>query len=187
MTDAPSPRFTFDVGVDLPSDRQRVHSFPPDQTRGETFLVRFETGEDFWIGEFWAPSLRGGLSEVHRWLGESHAAVFVHGRDYLVDVRRPDQWRILERPTPMRQFLLLPAHRLVLLAGGCDMACYGEAGLLWSSRRLVIDDLKIRDVLDRRIRCTGYVPWSDEEEIEVDLDTGEPLDERVKEFAMRAS
>jgi hypothetical protein len=101
----------------------------------------------------------------------------------LVNVTDPDEWEILDYPIPVRQLQVLPDQQRALLVGEDSLACYSEKGILWRSRSLVIDDLRIKRVRVDSIVCQGYVPWDEQYEFELDLHTGEPLDAKVADFS----
>ncbi len=176
--------FSYQEGVDLPSNQERLWSFPAEARLGETLLVRFDVGNDWWIGRFSANSL-GELTGVHRWPAEDIAAVFIRGAGYLVNVRNPEGWQSIDASFPVRNYYAVENKRVALLIGHVEMSSYSSTGRLWRSPRLALDDLSVLNVDGESIYCRGYLPDDDAYEFLVNLRTGEPLDPLVKEFGTR--
>jgi hypothetical protein len=63
-------------------------------------------------------------------------------------------------------------HDIVLLIGWTYITAIGRDGIVWSTERLALDDLKVVATLDDRIVCTGSIGELLPVEITVDPVTG---------------
>lgn len=114
-----------------------------------------ESGEQ-WTGVFSSDNLPGRLHVVASWPNEHQVFVAAGGAPYLVDVRDPDAWSRIDRPTARR---LEPVGGLALLLDEDVLAAYDAEGLAWESEALgnaewlgVLDDevhLREGDLLHR--------------------------------------
>ena len=114
-----------------------------------------ETGEA-WTGVFSSDTLPGRLNVTASWPDPHAVFVAAGGAPYVVDVRDPDRWWRIERPTVRR---LEPVGTLALLLDDDVLAAYDAQGLAWESDALlgaqwlgVLDDevhLRAGDVLHR--------------------------------------
>lgn len=66
-------------------------------------------------------------------------------------------------------------HDLLLLVGFTDLTAVGRGGVVWTTERLALDDLKVVAIRDDVIICTGTSLESLAAEIVIDAVTGAKL------------
>lgn len=115
-----------------------------------------ESTTQAWTGVFSSDNHPGRLNVVASWPDPHILFVAAGGSPYLVDVRDPDAWSRIDRPTVRR---LEPLPGLALLLDDDVLAGYDADGLAWESEALpaaqwlgVLDDevhLRSGDLLHR--------------------------------------
>ena len=121
-----------------------------------TWLRITPAGGDAWTGVFSSDNQPGRLNVVASWPDPQVLFVAAGGSPYLVDVRDPDAWSRIDRPTVRR---LEPMGALALLLDDDVLAGYDADGLAWESEALpaahwlgILDDevhLRSGDLLHR--------------------------------------
>ena len=74
---------------------------------------------------------------------------------------------------PVTATFVAAGRGVVLFADYTNLSAYGTDGLIWGSRRLALDDLRVEDVEGDALRVAGFFGES-LERFTVDLSTGEP-------------
>ena len=121
-----------------------------------TWLRIDPAGGEQWTGVFSSDNHPGRLNVVASWPDPHQLFVAAGGSPYLVDVRDPDAWSRIERPTVRH---LEPVGPLALLLDDDVLAGYDADGLAWESEAVpgaqwlgVLDDevhLRAGDLLYR--------------------------------------
>lgn len=179
------PDFEFTVDPEFPGDGDwgyPVFNFgrsgeplsEPDSRWGRPTVVDIEARRSpRWIGMFAAGGL-GAYRFVCATPSPELICVVVDGLAYLVDVNRPgDAARVaLQMVTQVVPVQGLP---LMLLVRGLDIVAIGRGGVAWSTRRLVVDDLKVVEATRKSIVCTGDLLDGAPSTIELDPQSGEQV------------
>jgi hypothetical protein len=160
---------------------KRVLAFPgaqavdpqQEQTAAPILEVRPAAAEP-WIGIFYGegyaapPAVPGALVGLP---DEWTFAVVYAGRAVLV--RADDPTVTSEVPRfPITDLLVVPGEEVVLFFDFTNLVAYGKDGLLWESRRLALDDLKLIRAKGNTLHVEGFF-GEDTQHFTVDLPTGE--------------
>ncbi|HEV2399093.1 MAG TPA: hypothetical protein VGS27_19260 [Candidatus Sulfotelmatobacter sp.] len=95
---------------------------------------------------------------------------------YIVKVDEPEIWE--EIVIPVLGVQPLSKHKLLIFSDFTGLAAYGRNGLVWKSKQLCWDELRILKVTDTTIEGAGYDPTnsiSNESHFAVDIATGRSL------------
>ena len=143
----------------LPGEPRTVVYYPGASREGGSdgvWLRITPSGGAPWTGVFSSDNLPGRLNLVASWPEAHTVFVAAGGPPYLVDVRDPDRWSRIERPT-VRRFE--PVGARALLLDDEVLSAYDADGLAWESDRVdraqwlgVLDDevhLRSGDLLHR--------------------------------------
>lgn len=156
--------YQIDTDVELPSSPTAgavwyFHGGSLSRTGGHDGLVlRVDPASGpAWYGVF-APSdtLRGRFSTVCTSPDADRFLVIRSGAAYLVSADDPEDWSDLG--SRIQVALQVPEHNMLLLGGDGSLAAYGpDAGLLWESERLVLDELEVVSIREGRIQVRGFM------------------------------
>jgi hypothetical protein len=123
-----------------------------------------------WLGEF--SGLGGGLSGIFATPNEDVICVVNRGEGYLVDTMHPDRYDLLP-VVPVMLVRRVPSRNILFFVDHTRLCALGKDGLLWVTKRVSWDGIKILEVTDRQIRGEGWdaptdrwIPFS------VDVETG---------------
>lgn len=123
---------------------------------GTPLLARVEPFDaPVWIGAFAAGGM-GLVRDVYACPSAHHMCVIVDGLAYVVDVRAPQRGAIIPAKA-VTTVVPVKDARILLLAGDTDLAAVGETGNVWSTPRLVVDELRVLRASAEAIVCTGDV------------------------------
>ena len=144
----------------------KAYSFPdglavdPQQELADRPIVEVRPRlGDAWVGVFYGGSFASGEAVSGRLIawpdGHSFCVVYAGGG---VVVRADDPkntYEIASNPviTGMR---VVPELEIVLFADWTNLHAYGADGLMWHSRRLALDELKINGVEGETIHASGF-------------------------------
>ena len=159
----------------------RAYSFPdavpigPQLEMADRPILRVtpETG-DAWVGvfngaDYGAPAAAGG--QLIAWPDRESLCVVYAGGGVVVRADDPMQTYEIDA-FPITGTFVVPEGGVVLFADFTNLAAYGPDGLLWRSRRLAVDDLRIDAVEDGVIHAHGFFGVRSDR-FTVDLATGE--------------
>jgi hypothetical protein len=146
-------------------------SFPRPDSSSEGYVVKFETDDGSWIGNFATPN-RQGPNAVHAELGSRFVLVVAAGSGYLVDAHRRQLVR--ELPTDVQHVWFQKELPAFVISNGLWFEAFDAQRTLWRSRRISWD--WIRNVGREGLTVTGEASFpADVEEwvtFELDLRTG---------------
>jgi hypothetical protein len=114
---------------------------------GVLVKVRSECGQE-WLGTFAFGRLtQRGVSGLFTTPDPDRLCVVAAGEGYFVSANTPTSWEeILAVPT--RDVRPIAAHDIIVFADFTNLVAYGKTGLMWRTKRLSWDDLKIIEVTD---------------------------------------
>lgn len=123
-----------------------------------------------WIGEFKAGL--GGISGIFATPNEDTICVISRGEAYLVDTLRPERYSLLP-VIPVKLIGRVPGRDLLFLVDYIELCAVSKDGLVWRTRRVSWDGIKILEVTDRQIRGEGWdAPTDTWIPFTVDVETG---------------
>ena len=172
--------FEYELDVELPNSRTNLYYFPHEPTVGGSRLIRFSIDGKQWVGQFLDSGI-GGVTGFHPWVKEDWAAVILNGDCYTVNVREPEEWRMLDARM-IREYYPVADEGVVLIAEFTELYCYGADGLRWNVPRLTQDFLEIESVEHGVIHCKACVGGVDDHRFTVDLHSGVTNDPAVLEW-----
>lgn len=73
---------------------------------------------------------------------------------YYINSSFPLQSKVI-RCQPVRQVISYPGYDLLLVLDFVAMTAVGTSGILWTTNRLVRDELKVLEISDEKIFCAG--------------------------------
>jgi hypothetical protein len=159
--------YEVEIPAELPSSGLRVRYFPEvESRRGRLYeaSLRFTyMGAPSWWGVFAARSKRGeGLDVVSSMPEPDACCVIACGTGYVVDVREPDLWQMVEL-YPILDVNAILDRQLLVLNDFTRLLAYGVGGSRWRAEGQCSDQLKIIRADSERITYTGWDAASDEE------------------------
>ena len=145
----------------------------PESRWGTPFVVRIEPdGGAPWVGIFAAGGL-GGVRDALACPSPQDIAVIADGLAYVVDVEHPDRGATVASDQ-VQEVVAVEEPPLLLFVRFSEIDALGNAGIAWSSRRLCVDELRVRRATSDAIECTGW-NGGGESEITVDPRTGQQV------------
>lgn len=133
--------------------------------------VALDSGEE-WVGFFESGGL-GRSAGVFGVASPRHLLAVNGGDGYWVDVESPQHYALIPM-SPIVEVRRAPGTGIVLLVSYSELAAIDRDGLVWTSERLCLDDLRILEVDTTTVRLGGSF-MEGEGEFTVDVRTGEPL------------
>jgi hypothetical protein len=130
-----------------------------------------------WVGTFTGGGRDGVfVSGLYACPSPNDLCVVADGNAYLVDVTQPDRGAPLVHDD-VSQVLRVPGKSLVLLVRFIDIVAIGVSGVAWRTPRLVLDFLRVEQITEDKIVCSGREasPGSPEPTVELDPDTGKQV------------
>lgn len=155
-------RYTAEVLSELPSDDERRYYYPGGSIRGgkDGTIVTVTTDGGSWVGifEFGGHSERL-LSGV--WGHPNPSTVFVvsRSRGYYVNAEHPEEWGEPDA-YPIMEVVPVVPMRMLLLVDLDRITAHGEVGLLWQTRKISWDGLKIVDVGPTTLNGLAHDPMA---------------------------
>jgi hypothetical protein len=175
-------RYEHEVLSELPSspDGEQVVYYPGASSKGGTdgILVRVKPAEgSSWIGIFaFGYESPNCFTAICSCPNENTLCVVSQGQGFIVNAFEPRVWEEV-KSFPILDVRDIVEKRLLVFADFTSIAAYGVNGLLWTTERLVTDDLKITEVTAEYIKCVGWDGPRDREiGFLVDVDTGLKLE-----------
>lgn len=153
---------------------------PPKDGREPTGLwVRFTVPEgNDWIGVFaFGYASPPSFCRVVSSPNIDRVCVISNGAGYLVRTDEPAKWEAAPL-IPILDVRPISEHGILILSDFTSLAAYNSSGLVWRSRRVCWDGLKILSVNNQTIEGIGYDPTnsiSGEAPFAVDLKSGASL------------
>jgi hypothetical protein len=140
---------------------------------GPIVAVTPQAGEP-WLGVFSGGGFRSTAAETRRLIvwpdGQSLCVVYA---GCAVVVRADEPTRAYEiEAFPVTQAFVAPEQRVVVFADFTNLVAYGADGLLWRSRRLALDEVRVEAVEADALRVSGFFGLRSASFL-VDLATGE--------------
>jgi hypothetical protein len=172
---------SYEVGeVSRPGSEGRAFSFPDAVPLGRhesfdrpTVRVTPQLGDSwfavFYGGEFRFPSAASG--RLIAWPDGSSFCVVFEGAGVVVRADDPTQTYEVDC-FPVTDTIVVRERRLVVFADFTNLVAYGAEGVVWRSRRLALDDLRIEGVEGDALRVAGFFGGSSDRFL-VNLQTGE--------------
>lgn len=132
-----------------------------------------ETG-DPWVGVFYGGDYKAPPAVAGRLIawpdGRSFCVLYRGGA---VVVRADDPQKTYEIDVyPVTGVTVVPERGIVIFADFTNLAAYGGDGLLWRSRRLALDDLRVEGIEGNALLVFGFFGGSSDR-FTVDLATGQ--------------
>lgn len=127
-----------------------------------------------WIGVFLGAQFRFPAAASGRllaWPDEASFCVVYAGGGVVVKADEPTRNYEIDC-YPITGTFSAPSRSIVLFADFTNLIAYGRDGLIWRSRRLALDDLRVESVEGDSAHVSGFFGGSSEHFV-VDLTTGE--------------
>ncbi len=129
-----------------------------------------------WLGDFFGGS--DGYSGIVHGLGGTTLFVVAGGVGYLLDVARPDGYKVVSM-CPIRAVRLSTEPAFVILVGYTKLGAVGVEGELWVSERLVWDGFAEVRIASELVFARGFhAPTGRDVEICLDIHSGVVLSRR---------
>ena len=126
--------------------------------------------DDGWIGNF-EPGVEG-LTGIFATPSEDIVCIVVKGQGYWVPVKSPKNYEIIPI-IPIKEVKPVPGKNVMIFIDYLRIAAYGENGLLWKTKNLSWDGLKITEITQSKIKGLAWdMPNSKKVEFIVDVMTG---------------
>jgi hypothetical protein len=127
---------------------------------GNAWIGRFERGPEGISGLFGTPC-------------PDTLVVVIEGQGYWIPTRQPASYEIVPA-VPIKKVLRVPEREILLFVDFARISAYGPTGLLWRTRNVSWDGVRITDVSSESIRGFGWdSPGDRDVEFVVDVTTGE--------------
>lgn len=132
-----------------------------------------------WAGEPWvgavcrsSPTVKGALTVAHPTPHRRRVCVVASGDAYLIDVDRPQDFKVLQTGGPVVAVYPVVSEGLLLLASPWVVTAVDGKGPVWQTERLAIDGFRLDEVDDGR--AAGVADPGDDEprDFVIDLRTG---------------
>jgi hypothetical protein len=171
---SPSHPRAYDVApVDAPGNGRTDLALGEGSGRGtvRTLVVR-PYGSPAWTGAFGVDERGGrGVSGTFGTPSPTWACVVVRGSAFLVDVLEPAASNPVRSEGPVQEVVELVDEGLLLLATAWSIIAIGPGTVLWTTRRLSVESLRLDRVADHRLHGTAD-PEDEARHFTVDLRTG---------------
>jgi hypothetical protein len=126
-----------------------------------------------WIGTFaFGRIVPNGLSGVFTTPHRKRLLVVAKGDGYLITADNPERWeRVVTVPTiDVRS---IGKYRIIVLASFTHLAAYNDSGILWKTKQLSWDNLKVVSIKDHELRGEFWdIRTESTQQFLVDLKTG---------------
>ena len=141
---------------EMPGIASPAHYYYPGATTkggndGILVRVRPERGE-LWLGTFaFGKIAPKGVSGIFTTPDPKKFCVVAGGEGYFVSANAPLAWEAVQA-TPILDIRPIPAQTIIVFAEFTRLVAYGASGLMWKTKRVSWDNLKITEVTDAFIR-----------------------------------
>ena len=177
MTDeVPIVDFEYKVLTELPANNLRV-VYIPNEGAGvgrDGVMVKFIPPEgDSWIGIFaFGDMLPSGECKIYLGPGKHHLTIIAKGEAYIASPYDPSLFQTV-RSCPVIGAIPIPNRDLILFYDFTEISAYGENGLVWETKRISWDGIKINEVTSNEIIGQSWdAPNEEHVEFRVDLTNG---------------
>lgn len=130
-----------------------------NNSTSEQFLQIKPSDESPWLlrlyGEFDANSAQG----IYACPNSNFFLAVMDGVAFYVNSKLPFEAQVL-KDSPVQSVLSYPSLDFLLVLDFTNMTAIDKSGILWSSKRLVLDELKVISISDKEIFCDGISRFS---------------------------
>ena len=166
--------YEFNVLNELPSNNIKRYYFP-DNENGKDGIILSLISSDHkeWVGIFGFGNLSNkSVTGVYSCPNKDYICVISKGNGYYVNVNKPDSWEAIKL-LPIIDVRIHKDKNVIYFSSLTEICAYNENGLLWTTKRISWDDLKIIEINEGKIIGEYFdIRNDDNVRFEVDLDTG---------------
>lgn len=178
IDDSFSRDYECQVLTELPAIARNHYYFPDVGNDGgkDGLMVKIISDEcKSWTGTFASGTntTKGANSGIYSHPDPNTVCVVSSGSAFFVDVCNPMRYQE-SRVFPVTSVVSVPESELLVLSSQTKLYAYGKLGLVWESKRLAWDELRITDVVGNTIngsvwdiQTEEYIPFH------IDLESGE--------------
>ena len=176
MDEIPIIDFEYKVLTELPANDSRV-VYIRNESAGvgrDGVMVKFiPPGGNSWIGIFaFGDMLPSGGCEVYPGPGRHHLTIIAKGEAYIASPYDPVLFQVV-KSCPVIGVVPIPNHDLMIFYDFTEIFAYGEDGLVWETKRISWDGIKINEVTGTEIIGQSWdAPNEEYVEFRVDLTNG---------------
>lgn len=161
--------------VEAPPNGKADYTFTDDRPVAQAITVDVRPwSAPAWTGSFAAPNpmVRRAVSGLFATPNPTRLCVVERGTAFLVDVQHPASTAIVHTDGPVVDIGQLAEQSCLLLLSPWSITAVGLEGVMWTSQRVAIEDLRIDEADDGWLR--GVADPHDEEprDFAIDLRTG---------------
>ncbi len=176
MDETSKTGFEYKVLTELPINTSQVVYIPNKgvDVGSDGIMVKFIPSDGAaWIGIFaFGDMLPSGECKVFLGPGEHHLTVVAKGDAYIAYPYKPSFFQMV-KSCPVISAFPVPSHDLVVFHDFTEIVAYGESGLIWETKRISWDGIKISEVTDDEIIGKSWdAPNEKHVEFRVDLANG---------------
>jgi hypothetical protein len=170
MFEAYLPNFSWKVLNDLPVEKVAIVFPRSPKDSSKFYVVEVTTKDGFdWVGNFRGID-KEYFSGVFPWLDPSRLCVVAGGTGYIVQVDNPNVYEELPI-VPIIDVYNVSEQGVILFTTYSEISAFSKTGLIWKTKNLAKDGMKIRDIRDGIIFGVSK-RYEGEFEFRVDLKTG---------------
>ena len=168
--------FEYKVLSELPANNSRVVYFPNEGTGvgRDGIMVKFVPPDgDSWIGIFaFGDMLPSGDCKVCPGPGKNNLTIIAKGETYIASPRDPALFQMM-KACPVIGAISIPIRNLMIFYDFTEIFAYGKNGLVWETKRISWDGIKINEVTSNEIIGQSWdAPNEEHVEFRVDLTNG---------------
>jgi len=149
--------------AEIPSGKS-LYYYPNGTTTGgkDGLIVQLSPHlHDSWIGVFAFGTISPkGKIGLYSWPISNCLCVVSLGRGYLVRVDKPTSYEVISAE-PILDVVPVPDRDLVIFANYTELIAYGKSGVVWKSKRISWDGIKITGVSSDHIEGEVWNPRDD--------------------------
>ncbi len=172
-----SRNYECNILTELPAITGDHYYYPSGSKTGgkDGLMIKFTSSDgSSWIGTFsWGTrTTKGVKTGIFTYPDPNKVCVVACGIAFVVDVSDPRKFKEIN-VFPVTSVVSIPARGILVLSSQTKLYAYGASGLVWETKRLAWDELKITDVGDDElkgmvwdIQSEEYIPFH------VDLESG---------------
>jgi len=145
----------------LPNGKLARYYYPNGTTEGghDGLIVQVDPYfGDSWTGIFaFGDVSPKGITGLYSWPVHIKLCVVSLGQGYLVDVIEPSNYEVIETQ-PILDVVPVTEREIIVFANYTELVAYGKSGLLWVTKRLSWDGIKITKVTSDSIEGEVWDP-----------------------------
>lgn len=176
MNETPIVDFEYKVLTELPGNNSRVVYIPNEGAAvgRDGVIVKFIPPEgDTWVGIFaFGDMLPNGGCKVCPGPGKNHLTIISKGEAYIASPYDPALFKLV-KSCPVIDAISIPSNNLMVFYDFTEVSAYGENGLVWETKRISWDGIKIDEVTSNEIIGQSWdAPNEEYVEFRVNLTNG---------------